>query len=175
MKAAPPSAESRSDRSEPESDNVNTSGKFFDAASTKLSNRLPVFDRYTWLALGREVPAGRSSAVSMSVARQLIQADYSLLPSGPLTALSSSSPFVQRATSIDQIEITLTTDATLSEEIARNSLNAQSGVYLAISAEDSLAAEISTTVASATTNSSSAPCPCLIGKAWATGNGSGPY
>lgn len=149
VNAALPAAKSQSDRSEPESDNVNTSGKFFDAASTKLSNRLPVFDRYTWLALGREVPAGRSSAVSMSVARQLIQADYSLQSYGPLTAISSSSTFVQRATSIDQIAITLTTDGALSEEIARNSLNAQSGVYLAIGAEDSIAHEISTTLESA--------------------------
>ncbi len=146
---APPAAESQNERSEPESGNVVTRGKFFNAASAKLSNRLPVFDRYTWLALGREVPAGRSSVVSMSVTRQLIQSDYSILPSGPLTTVSSLSPYSQPTTSIDQIPISTTTDAALIEEIVRNSRNVQSGVYLAIRAEDSISAKISTTLKSA--------------------------
>ena len=132
--AAPPAAESKRERAEFESDHVITRGKFFNVASANLSNRSPVFDRYTWLALGREVPAGRSSVVTVSATRQLIQADYSILPSGPLTTISSLSPNLQRVASIDQIPISTTTDAVLIQEIARNSLNAQSGVYLAISA-----------------------------------------
>ena len=138
-------SESQNEGSEPESENVNAGGKFFDATRAKLSNRLPVFDRYTWLALGREVPAGRSSAVCMSVTRQLIQADYARQPFGRRTTVSALSTSLQHANSIDRIAISLTTDAALSEEIARNSLNAQSGVYLAITSEDSVVAEISTT------------------------------
>lgn len=34
----------------------------------EFSSRIPVFDRYTWLALGREVPAGRYSVTSSAVA-----------------------------------------------------------------------------------------------------------
>jgi len=134
---SPPAAESQNTHSERESDNRVTSGKFFNAASAKLSNRSPVFDRYTWLALGREVPAGRSSVVSMSVSRQLIQADYGMLPSGPLTTVSSLSPYSLRISSIDQIPISTTTDAALIDEIVRNSLNVESGVYLAINAVES--------------------------------------
>ena len=146
---APPADESQDERTQPELNKLTTSGKFFDAASTKLSNRLPVFDRYTWLALGREVPTGRSSVVSASVTRQLIQADYSLLPAGPLTAISSLSSISQHATSIDQIPISTTTDAALSEEIARNSLSAQTGVYLSIAAEEAITSQISAALESA--------------------------
>ncbi len=36
------------------------------AIGTELSSRLPVFDRYTWIALGREVPSGTYSVSSAS-------------------------------------------------------------------------------------------------------------
>ncbi len=144
----PTSAGSRKRGSEPESDDVVTSGRFFNVANAKLSNRLPVFDRYTWLALGREVPAGRSSVVSMSVTRQLIQADYFNLPSRRPTTVSSLSPNSQPTTAIDQIRISTTTDAALIDEIVRNSLNVESGVYLATGTKDSITAKISTTLKS---------------------------
>lgn len=53
------------------------------AASTGagFSQRLPVFDRYTWVALGREVPAGTYSVRSSSAANRVAYDDsVSMLP-----------------------------------------------------------------------------------------------
>ncbi len=139
-------AELLNEVSERESHNGVATGKFFDTATAKLSNRLPVFDRYTWLALGREVPAGRNSVVSMSVTRQLIQSDYSILRSGLHRAISSLPSNLQRIAAIDQIPISVTTDAALIAEINRDSRNVQSGVYVVTGAGNFTSAKSSTTL-----------------------------
>lgn len=65
-----------------------------------FSSRIPVFDRYTWLALGREVPAGRYSVTSSSAAK-LSARSLSSLPGEVAGA----------AQSLESIPMLVTTDA----------------------------------------------------------------
>jgi len=90
---------------------------FIDLSASRMSDRTPVFDRYTWLALGREVPPGVSSLVSQTKARQLMLGECGMLATNQLATLCSRSAAVLQRASSNQIPITQTTDAILIDEI----------------------------------------------------------
>ncbi len=77
----------------------------------ELSNRLPVFDRYTWVALGREVPPGLTASVSRRHARyegdEFLFVDAAALNHRPCIEQISVS-----VTSDQEIQLLLTTTPT---------------------------------------------------------------
>ena len=94
-----------------------------------MSNRTPVFDRYTWLALGREVPPGASSLVSPTSVKQLMLADCGMLATNHLATLCSQIPSGPQTASMNPISITRTTDSVLIEEISKRSPSREAGSF----------------------------------------------
>ena len=90
---------------------------FFDLGDSRMSDRTPVFDRYTWLALGREVPPGVSSIVSQTKAKQLMLADCGMLATNHLARRCLQTAAALETASINQIPIVHTTDSILIDEI----------------------------------------------------------
>ena len=110
---------------------TNSNGRF-DISRAQLSNRTPVFDRFTWIALGRDVPSGSNSVVSITRTKQLMLADFGMLPMRQRIAVTAVAGCSQRYTSIDQISITQTDDSTLMDELLRSSSGEDSGSYFVI-------------------------------------------
>ncbi|MBC7967236.1 MAG: AAA family ATPase [Fuerstia sp.] len=102
---------------------------FIDLGDSRMSNRTPVFDRYTWLALGREVPPGASSMVSLTKSKQLMLADYGTLATNQLATLSLQTASRPQTAAIDHIPVTHTTDSILTEEILNCSPHRAAGSF----------------------------------------------
>ena len=102
---------------------------FFDLGDSRLSNRTSVFDRYTWLALGREVPSGTNSILAPTRTKHLMLADYGMLATNQLATLCSQTASRPQAASIDQIAVTLTTDLCLIDEISKHSPSRGTGSF----------------------------------------------
>ncbi len=102
---------------------------FFDLGDSRLSNRTSVFDRYTWLALGREVPSGTNSILAPTRTKHLMLADYGMLATNQLATLCSQTASRPQAASIDQIAVTLTTDLRLIDEISNHSPSRGTGSF----------------------------------------------
>lgn len=102
---------------------------FIDLGDSRMSNRTPVFDRYTWLALGREVPPGTGSYVSQTKAKQLLLADCGMLATNQLAMLCLQTPSRPQTASMNQIPITHTTDSMLIEEISHRWASRDSGSF----------------------------------------------
>ncbi len=109
--------------------NRTSNSSFIDLSDSRMSNRTPVFDRYTWLALGREVPPGTSSFVSQTKAKQLMLADCGMLATNQLAMLCLQTPSRPQTASMNQIPITHTTDSMLIEEIPYRSARRDSGSF----------------------------------------------
>lgn len=102
---------------------------FIDLGDSRMSNRTPVFDRYTWLALGREVPPGASSIVSLTKSKQLMLADYGMLATNQLATLSLQTASGRQTAAIEQIPITHTTDSILTAELLNLSPDVTAGAF----------------------------------------------
>ncbi|MEJ7589923.1 MAG: AAA family ATPase [Planctomycetaceae bacterium] len=102
---------------------------FVDLGDSRMSNRTPVFDRYTWLALGREVPSGVSSVVSQTKSKQLMLADYGMLATNQMSTLCLQTASGRQTASMDQILITRTTDSILIDEILHRSASREAGSF----------------------------------------------
>ena len=102
---------------------------FIDLGDSRMSNRTPVFDRYTWLALGREVPPGASSIVSLTKSKQLMLADGGMLATNQLATLCLQSASRPQTASIDHIPILQTTDLILTEEVLNCSPHRAAGSF----------------------------------------------
>ena len=103
-----------------------SSGNFDDSC---MSNLMPVFDRYTWIALGREVPPGVGAIDSQPMALQLMLADYGMLATNRLAAACLQTASVRQMGSIDQISITQTEDAILIDEILHRLPSREEGPF----------------------------------------------
>jgi len=90
---------------------------FIDLDDFHMSNQTPVFDRYTWIALGREVPPGTGSIDSQPMALQLMLADCGMLATNQLATRGLQSASMWQLASIDEIPITRTEDSILIDEI----------------------------------------------------------
>ncbi len=90
---------------------------FIDLSDSRMSNRTPVFDRYTWIALGREVPPGACSLVSQTKSKQLFLADCGMLATSQLPTRCLQTASGLHMAAINQIPISDTTDAILLDEI----------------------------------------------------------
>ncbi len=82
-----------------------------------FSSRIPVFDRYTWLALGREVPAGRYAVTSSSAVSHTAQ---------KLMTLRTDRQHEQAIT----IPVTTTTDAEITRWLSGTSTASTEGEFL---------------------------------------------
>ena len=102
---------------------------FVDLGDSRMSDRTPVFDRYTWLALGREVPPGASSIVSQTKTKQLMLADYGMLATSQTSTLCLQTASGRQSAAIDQILITRTTDAILMDEILHRAPSREAGSF----------------------------------------------
>jgi len=94
-----------------------------------FSNRTPVFDRYTWIALGREVPSGIDATESENATRDLLLTANHVVDAFGLSTNNS------RSTCIDQIPIHQTTDIDLMDQMRRNSLSMETGSFVALTFE----------------------------------------
>ena len=140
---------------------------FIDLGDSRMSNRTPVFDRYTWLALGREVPLGASSMVSQTKAKQLMLADCGMLATNQLARLCLQTASVLQQASINQIPITRTTDAILMNEILHRLPSREEGSFELFRNVRSAVHEISDHVPALSKNEAS---PAFLGlKIWQDG------
>ncbi|MEZ6035498.1 MAG: AAA family ATPase [Planctomycetaceae bacterium] len=114
---------------------------FIDLGDSRQSVCTPVFDRYTWIALGREIPPGiTSSGLSDRHGMSTV--------SGTPSAIHAGIPFESmpnrlRPLSIDHIPVTRTTDEVLLDQIRKNSLEIESGAFVAIQQEPQAAGQVS--------------------------------
>ncbi len=86
-----------------------------------FSNRVPVFDRYTWIALGREVPSGTHLVSSAS--------DMQRINDGLNFALDLSVPACAgcSATAYDHIEVRQTSDREIAESLCHTDRECRMG------------------------------------------------
>ncbi len=114
---------------------------FIDLGDSRQSVCTPVFDRYTWIALGREIPPGiASSGLSTRLG-------MSAIPGTPAT-IQTGIPFESmpkriQSLSIDHIPVTRTTDDVLLDQIRKNSLDIESGSFVALQPEPDAASHVS--------------------------------
>ncbi len=121
------------------------------AASTGAGflQRLPVFDRYTWVALGREVPAGTYSVRSSSAANRVAYDDAVSMTPGTRTA---------RSRAFDAIGLIDTTAAEIDRRLVTINGASELGEFTVSRPADHLASEEdSLAVMLATDESSSVP------------------
>lgn len=114
---------------------------FIDLGDSRQSVCTPVFDRYTWIALGREIPPGIASSElsnrhGMSAVPGTPSAIYAGIPLEPL-------PNRLKSLSIDHIPVTRTTDDVLLDQIRKNSPDIESGSFVAIQQEPHAASHVS--------------------------------
>ncbi len=105
-------------------DSVSTFG-FIDLGDLRLSDRRPVFDRYTWIELGRDVSSEIASAVSSTVRTPRMTAEYAASATAPHKYHGASTARMARAGFIDDISISQISDRDLMDQIRRNSLSSE--------------------------------------------------
>jgi hypothetical protein len=96
---------------------------------SRMSNLTPVFDRYTWIALGREFPPGSGWIDSKQDAMQLLLADREMLFTNPLTTQCIPTASMRQMASINQIPITQTEDSILIDEILHRRPSRSEGLF----------------------------------------------
>lgn len=101
-------------------DSVSTFG-FIDFGDLQLSERRPVFDRYTWIELGRDVSWGIASAVASTVRTQPMMAECAASVTGSHLYKCASTSRMPRAGFIHDIPISQISDRDLMDQIRRNS------------------------------------------------------
>ena len=96
---------------------------FGQVAGAEFSNRVPVFDRYTWIALGREVPSGTYSVTSASGMQRV--------NSGLSFELGDLVPGSQcgSATAFDDIAVIQTTDQEIGASLLHSDFAAEHGEF----------------------------------------------
>ena len=104
--------------------------RFMNLADAGLTNRTPVFDRYTWIALGRDVSHGMTQIASAVRTRPLMLTDYGMLAINQRTALGSQAARTSRSQSLDPITVTMTTDSSLVGELAKHSPSRETGSFV---------------------------------------------
>jgi general secretion pathway protein A len=92
-----------------------------DFVAAQLSNPTPVFDRYTWIALGREVPHGLNSTISAST-KELIRAEHGVPAADQAADAWGPSFYSVPKASVNPISISQTTDCEIMDHIRKNSL-----------------------------------------------------
>jgi len=96
---------------------------FGQIAGVEFSNRVPVFDRYTWIALGREVPSGNYSVTSASGMQQ-VNGGLSFEP-GDLVSASQC----RSATAFDHIVVLQTTDQEIGASLLHSGVTTENGEF----------------------------------------------
>ncbi len=98
---------------------VNSSG------GERFANRLPVFDRYTWIALGREVPSGTFSVASASKMQQL---NNGMLSRSDISIAGDVA--IAGSLSFDRIPIIRTSDYEIISSLTRSANAAEDGTFV---------------------------------------------
>ncbi len=94
------------------------------AISADLSSRLPVFDRYTWIALGREVPSGTYSVSSASDMQRVTDNEFGAHDEW----LTKDS--LQNALAFDRIPVSRTSDAEIMMMLKSHQLEPEQGEFV---------------------------------------------
>ena len=89
-----------------------------------LSSRLPVFDRYTWIALGREVPSGTYSVSSASDMQRVTDNEFGTQDEW----LTKDS--LQNALAFDRIPVSRTSDAEIMMMLKTHQLEPEQGDFV---------------------------------------------
>ena len=94
--------------------------EFFGNISAGLSSNLPIFDRYTWITLGREVPAGPysgSAASDRQRASNLHQQVFDIEPTN------------FNSTCFDRIRVVKTSDAEIEASLIQHTVEQKTGSF----------------------------------------------
>ena len=94
------------------------------AIGADLSSRLPVFDRYTWIALGREVPSGTYSVSSASDMQRVTDNEFGAHDEW----LTKDS--LQNALAFERIPVSRTSDAEIMMMLKSHQLEPEQGEFV---------------------------------------------
>ncbi len=94
------------------------------AIGTDLSSRLPVFDRYTWIALGREVPSGTYAVSSASDMQRVTESEFGTHDEW----LTKDS--LQSTLAFDRIPVSRTTDSEIMRFLKSHELEPEQGDFI---------------------------------------------
>lgn len=122
------------------------------AIGSELSSRLPVFDRYTWIALGREVPSGTYAVASASDMQRASDNEFG----APDEWLTKDS--FQNMLAFDRIPVSRTDDSEIMMMLKSHQTESEQGDFITFRPAPVFGQGVQTTIEQPNTESMTANC-----------------